>query len=138
MRLITVEFTEDTFRDEVQTDADGNVVLGEDQQPVVERVKVRSAGDRLHVDPRSARSFCDIKKVAKRVGSTTDDDRSNDQIPAQTVTGDVDTPPSEQQPGDQPTGETPSGETDAAGSQSGEQAATPRRSRGSNAGTANS
>jgi hypothetical protein len=117
MRLITIEFTEDTFREE----------LDDSGEPV--KVKVRSEGDRLHVDPRSAKSFCDVKKVAKRVGSTTDDDRSNDQVPA--VVGEVDTPPSET--GDQPSGETPSGETDAAGDQPGEQAATPRRGRGSSA-----
>lgn len=106
MRLITIEFTEDTFRDEL--DESGEVV----------KVPVRSKGERLHVDPGSAKSFCDKKKVAKRIGTTTDDDRSNDQVPR--ATGEVDTPAGE-------AGST----TDAVGDQPAEQAASTRRSRGS-------
>lgn len=123
MRLITIEFTEDTFREEAQTDDDGNLVLDDAGQPVVAEVLVRSKGDQLHVDPRSARSFCDKKKVAKRIGSTTDDDRSNDQVPATSPApaapvGDVDPPAGEQ--GNEAAGDPPPAE----------QAATPRSRRG--------
>lgn len=49
MKLVLIEFTQDT------KDAEGNVR--------------RSAGDRLRVDPESAVSFVDKKKVAKRVAA---------------------------------------------------------------------
>lgn len=96
MRLITIEFTQDTFREEL--DESGETV----------QVPVRSKGERVHVDARSAKSLVDKKGVAIRVGTTTDDDRSNDQVPVQDrVVGDVDTPPSETDGanagGDQPT-----------------------------------
>ena len=48
IRSVEIEFTEDTFG------ADGNVV--------------RNKGDKLWVDKRSAHSFVDTRKVAKRVG----------------------------------------------------------------------
>lgn len=103
MRLITIEFLEDTYRDEI--DDSGETV----------QVPVRAQGERVHVDPRSAKSLCDVKGVAKRVGTTTDDDKSAQQVPA--VTGDVDTPSSE----------TP----DATGTEPVEPAASTKRSRGS-------
>ena len=52
MKLVTIEFTQDTKDDE------GNIV--------------RSAGDKLRVDARSAKSFVEIKKVAKLAGDSED------------------------------------------------------------------
>lgn len=54
MRLRTIEFTKDTF-----TEVDG------------EKVQQRAKGDKLRVDPVSAVSFVEKKKVAKYV----DDDK---------------------------------------------------------------
>ena len=52
MKLVTIEFTQDTFTvDEVG-----------------DEVPVRSKGDRVRVDPVSAKSFVEIKRVAKIVG----------------------------------------------------------------------
>jgi hypothetical protein len=47
VRTVEIEFTEDTYR------PDGDVR--------------RNKGDRLLVDKMSAHSFCDVKKVARRV-----------------------------------------------------------------------
>jgi hypothetical protein len=48
LRGVEIEFTEDTFG------PDGDIQ--------------RNKGDRLFVDPGSAHSFCDVKKVARRTG----------------------------------------------------------------------
>lgn len=127
MRLITIEFDVDTTREEAILDDDGNAVLNEAGEPEVETVTVRQRGDRLNVDPRSAKSFCDVKKVAHRVGVTTDDDKSNDQVAR--VVGDVETPATEVAKDQGSTGTAPA-ESDAAGDQPTEPAASKSRSRG--------
>lgn len=55
---VEIEFVVDTFRQE--RDENGDLVDVDLQ---------RSAGDRVWVDKMSAHSFCDVKKVAKRIGA---------------------------------------------------------------------